>query len=192
MNDADKKINYENMINEIYKIKVKYLLRRENKINDYFNKIVKYMEINYKEKENIIAGYNLNWKKGVNIGKKNNRNFYNIPYSKLIKKLKDKFEEKIILTEESYTSKCDALSLEKISNKTCYNGERIKRGLYKSKNGEKINADLNGAINIMRKKIKLEKIEGEELYNPKRIKLSRNVSFDHRVKAKWNSRINVE
>ena len=53
--------------------------------------------------------------------------------------------------EESYTSKCSSLDLETLSYKETYNGKRIKRGLYVSKNGIKINADLNGAINVLRK-----------------------------------------
>ena len=149
----------------------KLLIKRSNKINNFFNNLVKLLHNKYKEKQNIIIGYNIGWKQGINMGRKNNRKFYDIPYSKLIYKLRDKFGEKIKINEESYTSKCDALSLEKICRKENYNGERINRGLYSSKKRKYINADLNGAINIMRKVIDLKKIEGENLYNPKILKI---------------------
>ena len=63
------------------------------------------------------------------------------------------------------------MSLEKISKHDVYDGKRIKRGLFLSKTGKVINADLNGAINIMRKQLNLLKITGEGLYNPKRINI---------------------
>ena len=53
--------------------------------------------------------------------------------------------------EESYTSKCDALALEPIGKHEQYLGRRTKRGLFRSSTGKLINADQNGALNIMRK-----------------------------------------
>ena len=158
-------------MNIIKKTYYSLLKRRNNKINDYFNKLVKLLYEKYNEKDYIIIGYNFGWKTNVNIGKRNNRKFYGIHYSKLISKLKEKFGEKIIITEESYTSKCDALALEEIGKKETYLGKRSKRGLFKSSMGITINADLNGAINIMRKKIVLKKIEGKNLRYPTIIKL---------------------
>ena len=58
---------------------------------------------------------------------------------------------KLIITEESYTSKCDSLALEEIKKHEMYLGKRIKRGLFQSSIGKLINADVNGSINIMRK-----------------------------------------
>jgi len=147
-------------------------IKRKNKINDYFNKLIKYLEKKYDHKKAIIIGYNINWKKNIKIGKKNNRMFYNIPFKKLLNKMKDKFREKIIFTEESYTSKCDALSLEEISKQEKYRGIRTERGLFKSPKGI-INADLNGAINIMRKKIEIKEITGKNIFNPKTINIFR-------------------
>jgi len=166
---------------EMLNLKYNLELKRQNKINDYFNKIVKYLFLMYDSKKVIIAGYNLNWKKNLNLGRNNNRKFYGIPYRKLIEKLKDKFGEKFILTEESYTSKCDALNLEEVKKQEKYSGERIKRGLFKSPKGL-INADLNGAINIMRKKITLTEITGMNIKNPLVIKIRKpqllNISRD--------------
>jgi IS605 OrfB family transposase len=151
---------------EFLKLKYNLEIKRQNKINDYFNKIVKYLYNLYEDsKKIIIAGYNLNWKNNLNLGKHNNRKFYGIPYRKLVKKLQEKFNDKFILTEEAYTSKCDALSLEEIKHQENFSGKRIERGLFQSQKGL-INADLNGAINIMRKKINLTKITGFCLNNP--------------------------
>jgi transposase len=56
-----------------------------------------------------------------------------------------------IQNEESYTSKCSALDLEKLEKKEKYMGKRTKRGLFISNDGIKINADLNASLNILRK-----------------------------------------
>jgi transposase len=61
--------------------------------------------------------------------------------------------------------------LEEVKKKENYLGERIKRGLFRSAIGKKLNADLNGAINIMRKVKKLEEIKGEKIMNPKVLKI---------------------
>lgn len=57
----------------------------------------------------------------------------------------------VLLQEESYTSKCDFLSEEKVKKHEKYLGRRVKRGLFKSSTGKLINADINGAFNILRK-----------------------------------------
>lgn len=146
-------------------------IKRENKINEHFNNIIKYLHNEYYDKT-IIIGWNKGWKDKSNMGNKTNRKFHDIPHRKLIEKMKDKFgKEKIIETEESYTSKCDALSLESIGKTKNYLGNRIKRGLFESSTKQLINADLNGAINIMRKKIYLKEIKGEHIFNPITIKI---------------------
>jgi len=58
---------------------------------------------------------------------------------------------KVITNEESYTSKCSFLDLEEIKKHDVYKGKRVRRGLFVSENGNKINADVNGSYNIMRK-----------------------------------------
>ena len=55
------------------------------------------------------------------------------------------------MTEESYTSKIDHLALESMEHHEKYSGKRIKRGLFKSSIGRLINADINGALGILRK-----------------------------------------
>jgi len=175
--------NKEELKNAYYKTGIK----RSNKINDHMNKIVKYLSYKYKDKKLIIIGYNLNWKDSVSLGKKTNRKFYSIPYKKLLTKLQDKMLGKVRITEESYTSKCDGLGLELICKKEEYGGKRIKRGLYSSVKGL-INADLNGAINIMRKVVDLKEIKGEKLCNPVVIKiLTGNKIISRSLKEKETS-----
>lgn len=104
------------------------------------------------------------------MGRENNRKFVEIPYGQLLQKLEYKFGKRLTRTEESYTSKCDGLALEKVGKHKRYSGKRIKRGLFASSVGKLINADINGAINIMRKKIKLQKVIGE-IFNPIKVRV---------------------
>ena len=59
----------------------------------------------------------------------------------------------MILVQEAYTSKCSFLDGEKICLHTAYQGERISRGLYRSKKGKFINSDVNAAYNIIKKEV---------------------------------------
>lgn len=104
----------------------------------------------------LIIGKNDGWKQDINIGKRNNQNFVSIPHAQFIHQLQYKGELagiEVIVNEESYTSKCSFLDEEPIKKHKKYLGRRIKRGLFKSKNGTKINADINGSANIIRKVI---------------------------------------
>lgn len=133
-------------------------LKRNNRINDYLHKATKIF-VNYlvsKKINNIVIGYNKEWKQGINIGRVNNQNFVQIPYYKLLNMLTYKCEIEgisVIVTEESYTSKCSFLDDEDICKHEEYVGKRIKRGLYKASDGRLINADVNGALNILKKVI---------------------------------------
>ena len=165
------------------KIRLLYI-RRANKINDYFNKLVRYLVDRYKNIDTFIVGYNVNWKKGVNLGTTTNRKFSQVPYRRLINKLRDALElegRRLIEREESYTSKCDALMLEPIEKHLDdeYLGTRDKkkRGLFRSGSGKLINADVNGAVNIMRKWCasegkELKKINKKHIFNPMRASLA--------------------
>lgn len=127
----------------------------------------------------LIVGYNRGWKQGVNIGKRNNQKFTQIPFARLISYLEYKCELagiEIVTHEESYTSKCDSLAFEAIGKHENYLGKRKKRGLYQSSTGKLINADVNGALNIMRKVVDDSSnyvqriIDRGLLFNPVRIK----------------------
>ncbi len=102
----------------------------------------------------LAIGYNSQWKQKINIGKKNNQNFVQIPHRKLIDQIKYKAALvgiEVIETEESHTSKCSALDLEPIKKHKSYVGKRVKRGLFKTASGLFVNADWNGLCNIGRK-----------------------------------------
>ena len=104
--------------------------------------------------ETLIIGYNKEWKQNINLGKKVNQSFVQIPYTSFLQKILykcEEFEIKVILTEESYTSKIDHLANEPLGKRDSYLGKRIYRGLFKSSVGKILNADVNGALGIMRK-----------------------------------------
>jgi putative transposase len=59
----------------------------------------------------------------------------------------------VIIREESYTSKCSFMDDEEVRYHEEYKGSRVKRGLFKTSKGQYINADLNGALNILKKEV---------------------------------------
>ena len=128
---------------------------RMNQINDCFHKYSTDL-INQAVSNNfntIIIGKNDNWKQEVNLGTRNNQNFVSIPFNNLISKIRYKASLKgikVIETEESYTSKCSFFDNEFPCKQESYKGERVHRGLFRSSKGF-INADLNGALNIIKK-----------------------------------------
>ena len=130
--------------------------KRNNKVKDYLHKSSREI-VNFLVSNNIstlVIGYNEEWKQNINLGRTNNQFFVNIPFSTFINQLdyKCKLEGiNVILTEESYTSKCSFLDGESIEKHESYLGKRIKRGLFRSAKGKLINADLNGSLNILRK-----------------------------------------
>ena len=141
------------------KRKIETLTRkRNNKVKDYLHKsscmLVNHLVSNNVSK--VVVGHNKEWKQDINIGKKNNQNFVQIPFNQFIQMLTYKARLKgvvVVTKEESYTSKCSFLDGETIEKHNTYMGKRVKRGLFKSNNGRLINADLNGALNILRKEI---------------------------------------
>jgi IS605 OrfB family transposase len=132
--------------------------RRDNYIKDYLHKTATKIINTAIEKgiKTIAVGYNKLWKNKCNIGRKNNEKFLSISHSKLLQYIKYKAAQhkiEVIETKESYTSKCDALALEPIQKHEKYLGKRIKRGIFQSSIGRLINADVNGALNILRKSV---------------------------------------
>ena len=130
--------------------------KRNNRINDYLHKITTYI-VNHAVSKNIgtiVVGYNKEWKQDTNLGKVNNQNFVNIPFYRLINLLEYKCRLKGIKFQtitESYTSKCSFVDNEEIKKHQTYSGKRISRELFKTKDGIIINADINGAYNILKK-----------------------------------------
>lgn len=135
--------------------------KRNNKIGYEMHKISTHI-INEAIKNNIskiIIGNNVGWKNEINIGRRNNQNFVNIPHTKLFNQLLYKGllnGIEVVFTEESYTSKAsffdkDELPVYGENDNHKFSGRRISRGLYKDSKGNLWNADLNGGGNIMRK-----------------------------------------
>lgn len=125
-------------------------------INDKIHKISRFI-IDFCKKNDIgtiIIGHNKNWKQNINLGKKNNQKFVDIPFSSLVDKIS--YKAKLVgidvkITEESYTSKVDHLTFEALEKHDIYLGKRYKRGLFQSSVNQLINADINGSIGIARK-----------------------------------------
>lgn len=135
--------------------------KRKNKIDYEMNRISAHI-INEAVKNNIskiFIGNNIDWKNEINIGRRNNQNFVNIPHTKLFNQLLYKGllnGIEVIFTEESYTSKASFFDKDELpkygeSDNHKFSGRRIKRGLYRDSKGNLWNADLNGGGNIMRK-----------------------------------------
>ena len=137
--------------------------KRNNRINDYISKCARHI-INYcldNNIGNIVIGYNPTLQKQSNLGKRNNQTFVNIPFGRLKDKLGylcDYYGINLIKQEESYTSKASFFDRDEIPvyndddpKKYVFSGSRVKRGLYKTSNGMCINADINGALNILKK-----------------------------------------
>lgn len=106
--------------------------------------------------QTLVIGKNTGWKQEINIGSRNNQNFVYVPHAKFISMLQYKWARiggEVILQEESYTSKCSMLDLEEVRKHEVYAGKRVKRGLFVSGTGKELNADINGAGNILRKGI---------------------------------------
>lgn len=136
---------------------------RNNKVNDYMNKaarrVIDYCIMN--DIGTLVTGYNVTFQKGRHIGKHNNQDFVNIPYGRLRDKLSYLCELNgidYIEQEESYTSKASFWDKDEIPvynndnpKEYKFSGNRVHRGLYKTANGKALNADINGALNIMRK-----------------------------------------
>ncbi|WP_251950481.1 RNA-guided endonuclease InsQ/TnpB family protein [Thermococcus argininiproducens] len=132
------------------------LRKRKNVMNNFMNQAVNYIIKYCLENKigSIVIGKLEEAKQRISLGKVNNQNFQFIPYGLFKRKLKAKCERygiNFIEVDEAYTSKVDALALEPLEKKEKYWGKRVKRGLFQSSTGVLINADVNGALNILRK-----------------------------------------
>ena len=170
--------------------------KRSNKLNSEIHKITDFIIKSVKEYDidTVVIGYNKEWKQNINLSKKNNQNFVQIPFIKIISQLQYKLKLlgiNLIIQEESYTSKTSFLDLEPIckpENSQTYKGKRIQRGLFRTSIGKLINADINAALNIFRKSIAklsnevqdallLKPLNTGLVMNPLRINLNTNISI---------------
>ena len=162
-------------------------MNRNNYVRDYLNKAARYIVNNCIENGigKIVVGVNAEWKHEINIGKRNNQNFVQIPHWSLRQKLEGLcqwYGIEYVEQEESYTSKASFLDQDEIPiynadnpQHHTFSGKRVKRGLYRASNGATVNADINGAANILRKsnhRLDFERVARGLLANPLRVKLS--------------------
>ena len=134
----------------------KLTIKRNAKITDYLHKTSRFI-VNYAKQHSvsvIVIGHNKEWKQNSVLSKQVNQHFVQIPFNTLIQQIQYKAEEfgiKVILVEESYTSGTSFLDNE-LPTKENYDKRRRKhRGIFKSNNGTLINADVNGAFQILKK-----------------------------------------
>ena len=162
-------------------------IKRNNCVNDIIKKTARYIINNCIEHQigTLIVGYNKDFKRSVNMGKINNQNFVQIPLGNLRQQLEFlcwTYGINYIEQEESYTSKSSFIDGDILPEYKAeqpylgkFSGKRIHRGLYKSKNGIVVNADVNGAANIGRKckqNFTFEELSSGFLANPKRIRVA--------------------
>jgi putative transposase len=164
-------------------------MNRKLFMDDYFHKLSSRI-IEWCIKNDIgtlVVGHINDWKQNVNLGKENNQTFVNIPFDSLNRKLKYKAERagiNFIIQEESYTSKVSFLDNDYIptygKDDNLFNpsGRRVHRGLYKTSAGTLLNADVNGACNILRK------------YKPDAFKKTKDFSYLNRIEVLRYENIN--
>ena len=108
--------------------------------------------------EKVFIGKNQGWKQEVTLGKKMNQTFTQIPFTTFISQLTYKCLARgieVVEQEESYTSKASFIDQDEIptygesDKKNAFSGKRVSRGLYRTKNGFLLNADVNGSYNIL-------------------------------------------
>ena len=133
--------------------KIKYIrIKRRNYITNYLHKAsFKIIKIAL---ENEVSKIIIGDMKEIKQKMKYNKSFVQIPMQRLTDLIEYKAKLvgiKVIKVNESYTSGCSALDLEEINQDNYDKSRRKKRGLFVSNTGLKINADVNGALNIMRK-----------------------------------------
>ena len=140
------------------------MYKRNNRCRDYIMKTARLI-VNYCIKNDIgtvVVGYSESLKRGINLGKKTNQQFVQVSFGALREQLRNLCERycmDYVEQEESYTSKASFLDGDAIpvynpykpDEKHEFSGRRVKRGLYRTSTGTTINADVNGALNILRK-----------------------------------------
>ena len=106
----------------------------------------------------LVIGKNDGWKQMTSLGKRTNQNLVFVPHARFIEMLRYTAELvgiQVQITEESYTSQAsfldgDPLPVYAPAHPTpVFSGRRLKRGLYRAADRRCLNADVNGAFNIL-------------------------------------------
>ncbi|HDX9639685.1 TPA: transposase [Bacillus mobilis] len=152
--------------------------KRERQINGYISQTVGllFKKVKACSIDTIVLGYNAGWKQNSDMGKKNNQKFVQIPFHKLIAAIENKCIKegiRFLKQEESYTSKASFLDKDPVpvwskddSKQYHFSGKRMTRGLYQSKSGKCIHADINGALNTLQKSKVVELDESLKVKTP--------------------------
>lgn len=138
---------------------------RETKLQNELHHVTSFLSRYFDEMciEKVFVGKNTGWKNNVSLGKKTNQKFVQIPFNTFISQLKYKCLLRgieVIEQEESYTSKASFVDGDdipvygKLNHEPQFSGKRIHRGLYETKDGFRLNADINGSCNILVKGLK--------------------------------------
>lgn len=145
------------MNNKEYSLRMDRLTeKRDAKVSDYLHKASRYI-IDYcleHDIHTIVIGKNKEWKQKSDMSKKLNQHFVQIPFARFIEMIQYKAEEcgiAVILTEESYTSGTSFVDNEETVKENYNKVRRVYRGLFVTNQGVQINADLNGAYQILKK-----------------------------------------
>jgi putative transposase len=131
--------------------------------------------------DTLVIGWSTGFKQGMAMGKRNNQNFAYLPLAKLRDMLKYKAEQaglRVLNQEESYTSKSSFLDNDPLpvygetDEKPKFSGRRFTRGQYRSSDGSVIHADINGALNIIRKSKQPMRLCNGIIVMPQRLSLT--------------------
>lgn len=130
--------------------------KRNRQINSYLHTASRRIIATLVERRigTLIIGKNDGWKQNANLGRRTNQAFIQIPHARFIAMLEYKAALvgiTVHCTEESHTSKCSFLDGETLGHHDAYVGRRIQRGLFRTASGKEVNADVNGAYNIITK-----------------------------------------
>ena len=166
---------------------------RELKLQSELHKVTSFLSLYFDEMaiEKVFIGKNQGWKQEVTLGKKMNQTFTQIPFTIFISQLTYKCLARgieVVGQEESYTSKASFIDQDEIptygesDKKNAFSGKRVSRGLYRTKNGFLLNADVNGSYNIL---VKGLLTLGKSLDREK-------VSFHTRSLKNWQSMSNKD
>jgi len=170
--------------------------KHNNQKRDLINKTARFI-VNYclaNKIGNIVFGWNEGQKQESGMGKENNQKFVMIPTKRLIERviqLASEYGIKVTITEEAYTSRASFLDGDELyrhgekPDEVKFSGTRVKRGLYKTVKGWLINADCNGAANILKKVaiqlgLCLAKVGRVSLIVPKRYEMFNDLSRSYR------------
>jgi len=125
----------------------------------------------------LVIGKNDGWKQQATLGEGNNQAFISLPHAGFIDMLLYKaglVGIQIILTEESYTSRCSFLDGEPLVHQDQYSGRRVKRVLFLTSTRKRLNADVNGSHNMIVKVVPNAFSNGREgvVVHPVRLRLA--------------------